>query len=67
MTVVKQESADKFSVAENVATKTGARMISVDQKTHKIYMPSGSFKPLSKGSFRPQIIPGTFRILVVEP
>lgn len=67
LTVVKEQSPDKFSVAENVATKPGARTIAVDQKTHKIYLPSGSFKPATKGSFRPQIIPGTFKILVVEP
>jgi DNA-binding beta-propeller fold protein YncE len=67
LTVVKELSDDKFTVAENVATKLGARTITVDQNTHKIYLPSGSFKPATKESFRPQIIPGTFKILVVEP
>ncbi|HXB43562.1 MAG TPA: YncE family protein [Puia sp.] len=67
LTVVKELSEGSFVVAENVATRTGARTIAVDQKTHKIYLPSGSFKPATKESFRPQIIPGTFRILVVEP
>src|SRR5579862_1404524 len=67
LTVVKEQTPDKFTVSENVVTKSGARTIAVDQKTHKIYLPSGSFKPVVKGSFRPQIIPGTFKILVVEP
>ncbi len=67
LTVVKELSADKFMVVENVKTKPGARTIAVDQKTSKIYLPSGLFKPASKESFRPQIIPGTFKILVVEP
>ena len=67
LTIVKEESVDKFRVIENVQTREGARTISVDQATHKIYLPSGSFKPAVKGSFRPQIIPGTFKILVVEP
>jgi DNA-binding beta-propeller fold protein YncE len=67
LTVVLENSPGTFSVAENVATREGARTISVDQTTHKIYLPSGSFKPAAKGSFRPQIIPGTFKILVVEP
>lgn len=67
LTVVKELSADKFVVAENVKTKPGARTIAVDQKTSKIYLPSGLFKPATKESFRPQIIPGTFKILVVEP
>jgi len=67
LTVIKEQTADKFTLSENVATKTGARTIAVDQKTHKIYLPSGSFKPAAKGSFRPQIIPGTFKILVIDP
>ena len=67
LTIVKEQSADKFVVTENLPTREGARTISVDQATHKIYLPSGSFKPAVKGSFRPQIIPGTFKILVVEP
>ena len=66
LTVVKELSVDKFIVVENVVTKTGARTIAVDQTTHKVYLPSGQFKPATKGSFRPQMIPGTFKILVVE-
>ncbi len=66
LTVIKELSADNFSVAENVVTKQGARTIAVDQKTHKVYLPSAQFEPASKESFRPKIIPGTFNILVVE-
>ncbi len=66
LTVVKELSADNFAVAENVQTKPGARTIAVDQITHKVYLPSGMFKAATKESFRPQIIPGTFKILVVE-
>jgi hypothetical protein len=66
LTVVKELSADKFVLVENVVTKAGARTIAVDQTTHKIYLPSGQFKPATKESFRPQMIPGTFKILVVE-
>jgi DNA-binding beta-propeller fold protein YncE len=66
LTVIKESSGGKFIVAENVTTKQGARTIAVDQKTHKVYLPSGLFKPATKESFRPQIIPGTFKILVVE-
>ena len=67
LTVIKEQSAEKYSVTENAPTREGARTISIDQATHKIYLPSGSFKPAAKGAFRPQIIPGTFKILVVEP
>ena len=66
LTVVKELSPDQFVLAENVKTKQGARTMTVDQKTHKVYLPSASFKPASKESFRPQVIPGTFAILSVE-
>ena len=66
LTVVKELSPDKFILIGNVVTKPGARTIAVDQKTHKVYLPSGLFKPATKESFRPEMIPGTFKILVVE-
>lgn len=66
LTVVKEVSPNQFTVAENVTTKQGARTIAVDQLTHKIYLPSAKFQPPSKQSFRPQPIPGTFSILVVQ-
>lgn len=66
LTVIKELSPNKFVLIENVTTKPGARTITVDQSTHKIYLPSASFKPATKESFRPQVVPGTFKILTVE-
>jgi DNA-binding beta-propeller fold protein YncE len=66
LTVVKEISPDKFILIGNVETGKGARTIAIDQKSHKIYLPSGSFKPVVKASFRPSLIPGTFKILTVE-
>jgi len=67
LTVVKELPGDNFSVAENVTTKQGARTIAVDPKSHKVYLPSAMFEAASKESFRPKIIAGTFKILVVQP
>jgi len=64
LTVVHELPGDKY-VAESVETRPGARTITVDQRTHMIYLPSASFKPAGKDSFRPQVIPGTFKILAV--
>jgi hypothetical protein len=38
MTVVHEDSPDKFSVAETVKTGGGARTCAVDEKTHKVYV-----------------------------
>ena len=37
MTVVKEESPNEFKVLENVPTQKGARTITLDEKTHRIY------------------------------
>ena len=66
LTVIKELSASKFMLVGNVVTKPGTRTIAVDQKTHKVYLPSALFKPATKENFRPEMIPGTFKILTVE-
>ena len=38
MTVVHEDSPDKFSVAQTVKTGGGARTCAVDEKTHKVYV-----------------------------
>jgi YVTN family beta-propeller protein len=66
LTIVHEESADKFVVIENVKTKKGARTIALDNQTHLIYLPTAEFEaaiPDQKG--RPKMVPGTFQILVV--
>jgi DNA-binding beta-propeller fold protein YncE len=65
LTIIKELSANKFKVAENLKTKEGARTNAVDQVTHKIYLPTGEFEPKKAGDFRPKIKPGTFQVLVV--
>ena len=66
LTIIKELSANKFVLVGNLVTKPGTRTIAVDQHTHKVYLPSGLFKPATKETFRPDLIPGTFKILTVE-
>ena len=65
LTIIKEWSANKFTVIENLKTKKGARTNAVDQSTHRVYLPTGEFAPKKPGSFRPSIIPGTFQVLEV--
>ena len=69
LTVVREETGDKFSVAETVATQRGARTMAVDKKTHKIYLPTAQFGETpaptkERPRPRPPIIPNSFVILV---
>src|SRR5271169_3664281 len=43
LTVVKEESPDKFSVAENVPTQRGARTLALDSKPHNVFVVTAQF------------------------
>ena len=69
LTVVKEE-AGKWVVAENDKTERGARTMTIDEKTHKLYLPTAQFGPPPAATAqaprpRPAIIPDTFKLLVV--
>ena len=70
VTVVKEESPDKFSVVQNVKTERGARTMALDTKTHQIYLVTAKFGPAPAATAqqprpRPAILPDTFEVLVV--
>ena len=72
LTVVQQESKDKYTVLENTATQRGARTIAVNSKTHHIYLPCADYEPAPKLTTdnphpRPTPKPNTFTILDVVP
>ena len=66
LTLINELSADKFVVKENLKTEKGARTLTVDQSTHMVYLPTAKFETKTPKTFRPSIIPGTFKILVVN-
>src|SRR5262249_12314627 len=63
LTIV-QQTGGKWDVLENIATERGARTIAVDEKTHKVYLPTAKTAP-SAGGGRPSFLPNTFKVLVV--
>ncbi|HMG82261.1 MAG TPA: hypothetical protein VK559_04440 [Ferruginibacter sp.] len=65
LTVIKENSESKLKAIDKVVTKKGARTIAVDQKTHRIYLPTADFEPAVPNT-KPKLIPGTFEILVLE-
>ena len=69
LTVVHQDSADKYAVVENVPTLRGARTMALDPKTHKVYLATAQFGPPpaatpERPNPRPSIVPNSFVILV---
>ncbi len=65
LTVVHEDSPDKFTVIDNVPTKKSARTMGLDLKTHNIFLPSADFDPPAPGERRGKMKPGSFVILVV--
>jgi YVTN family beta-propeller protein len=56
----------KPRVIATVATAKSARTIALDPSTGRAYLPATDLQP-AVGNERPEAVPGTFRILVVEP
>lgn len=65
LTVIHEDSPDKFTVVENVSTRRSARTMGLDLKTHKIFLSSAEFDPPAPGERRGKMKPGSFAILVV--
>ncbi len=66
LTVVHEDSPDKFSVVENVATRKSARTMALDLKTHNIFLPAADFDAPAAGERRGKMKPGSFVVLVVS-
>ena len=70
LTVVREESPDKFSVAENVPTQQGARTMALDSKTHNVWLVTAKFGPPPAAAPdnphpRRSIVPDSFVTLVI--
>jgi DNA-binding beta-propeller fold protein YncE len=70
LTAVKEQSPEKFTVAQNLKTQRGARTMTLDPRTHRIYLVTAKFGPPPAATAeqphpRPSILPGTFELLVV--
>ncbi len=72
LTVVHEDSPNKFHVVAQVPTERGARTMAVDPRTHRVYLVTakfGPFQPPRPGERfrRPTLIPGSFTLLVLAP
>lgn len=69
LTVIHEDSPDKFTVVENVKTEPGARTMALNPKTHVVYLAVAQTETLppaegqAKGRPRRRVIPGSFGLL----
>ena len=69
LSVIHEDSADKFTVVEEVPTQKGARTMTLDPKTHEVYLVTADFGPRPAPTPenqhpRPTILPNSFVVLV---
>ena len=71
LTVVHEDTPDRFSVLQTVETMPGARTMALDPATHRLYTVSAKFGPAPAAPTpdnprrRPPVIPGSFTLLVL--
>ena len=71
ITVVHEDTPDKYTVVETVPTQRGARTMAVNPKTHRLYTVTAEFGPAPAPTAdrprpRPPMIPGTFVVLELD-
>ncbi len=67
LTVIHQDSADTYHVAQTVTTPVGSRNMGLDPTTHRLFLAAAEFAPAPAGSTRRgPVVAGTFKVLTIE-
>ncbi len=67
LTIIHEDSPDKYTVRQNLATVPGARTMALDKANNVAYLVTAQRenKPAAPGQ-RPAMVPGSFELLVVK-
>jgi len=68
LTVIHEDTPDRFAVVENASTQAGARTLALDETSGTVYLPTAEFGPpppptADRPNPRRSVVPGTFVIL----
>jgi DNA-binding beta-propeller fold protein YncE len=69
LSLIREVDADHFETLQTLATQRGARTLTLDEEGRKLFLPTAQFEPKPPGAdahARPQIVPETFVVLVVD-
>ncbi|HEU4387767.1 MAG TPA: YncE family protein [Blastocatellia bacterium] len=69
VTIAREETPDKLTAVQTLTTERGARTMTLDPKTHNIYLASAKYEPAPEPQpgqprQRPRMVPGSFKVLV---
>jgi hypothetical protein len=59
--IIKQHTADKYSIVQTLKTPVRAKTLALDTHTHKIYLSVAEFEPGTR-----KVIPNTFKVVVYK-
>jgi outer membrane protein assembly factor BamB len=66
LTVIHQDSPDKYEVVQTLQTQQGSRNMGLDPTNHRVFIVSAKFGPTPAGARRGPVLPGTFSLMVIE-
>ena len=71
LTVVHEDSPDKYTVVQELETARGARTMALDAKSHRVFLVTAEFGPPPAPTAenqhpRPPMLPGSFKVLLAE-
>jgi hypothetical protein len=68
LTVIHEDSPNKYSVVQSVPTVKGARTMALDASTNTVYSVTAQYDPKPPApNQRRAVLPGTFELLVIRP
>ncbi len=66
LTVMHQDSPDKYRVVQTLKTPVGSRNMGLDPTNHRIFAVFADFGPAPQGGGRKPVLPGTFGLMTIE-
>jgi DNA-binding beta-propeller fold protein YncE len=67
LTVIHQDSPDKYHVAQTITTPQASRNMGLDPTNHRVYVVSAKFgEAPAGGRGRAPVLPGSFALMVIE-
>src|SRR6202140_133115 len=67
LTVIHQDTPDKYHVLETVQTPQGSRNMGLDPTNHRVFVVSAKFGPAPAGGRgRGSVLPGSFTLMTIE-
>jgi DNA-binding beta-propeller fold protein YncE len=63
-TIAHEDTPDKLTVVQTLETQRGSRTMTLDPKTHKIYLAAAKFEAPAEGQRRGKMVLDSFKILV---